>query len=395
VIATPASATAPPTAVMAEGTSPSAATSAPVGAAARSAGRPPASGSAIAAPRPIAHAVTASVPWRASSAFWETKNVAGHDRRDRSGARVHAPPAISQHLAALERQVGVALLERQGRRVTLTPAARLLVGRTERVLAELEAAEAELAADGGEVRGTVRLAAFPTAAATIVPRAMASFASDHPAAEVTLAELEPEDALPALKLGEVDVAVIQSYDFSPRPPDPSVELTLLLEDDLHVAVPADHPAVGDAVELEALAGERWIAGYLDTACHRVVVTSCRAAGFEPRVVARSTTSAPCWPWSPPARASRSSRAWASTASPAASAWRGRRDARCAGASSRRCAAGAPGIRAWRRLCKRWSGRSQGGRRRLTLSASRVRRAASRAAPGTPADDPCHTQPTTA
>jgi DNA-binding transcriptional LysR family regulator len=197
----------------------------------------------------------------------------------------YTPPAISQHLAALERQVGVALLERQGRRVALTPAARLLVGRTERVLAELEAAEAELAA--GEVRGTVRLTAFPTAAATIVPRAMARFAADHPAAEVTLAELEPEDALPALKLGDADVAVIHSYDFSPRPPDPSIELTPLLEDDLHVAVPADHPAAGDVVALDDLEGERWIAGYLDTACHRVVVTSCRAAGFEPRVVARS------------------------------------------------------------------------------------------------------------
>jgi DNA-binding transcriptional LysR family regulator len=197
----------------------------------------------------------------------------------------YTPPAISQHLAALERQAGVALLERQGRRVALTPAAQLLVGRTERVLAELEAAEAELAA--GEVRGTVRLAAFPTAAATIVPRAMASFAAEHPAAEVTLAELEPEDALPALKLGEADVAVVHSYDFSPRPPDASAELTLLLEDDLHVAVPAGHPAAGEVVDLAALAGERWIAGYLDTACHRVVVTSCRAAGFEPRVAARS------------------------------------------------------------------------------------------------------------
>jgi DNA-binding transcriptional LysR family regulator len=197
----------------------------------------------------------------------------------------YTPPAISQHLAALERQVGVALLERQGRRVALTPAARVLVGRTERVLAELEAAEADLAA--GEVRGTVRLTAFPTAAATIVPRAMATFAVDHPAAEVTLAELEPEDALPALKLGEADVAVIHSYDFSPRPPDPSLELTPLLEDDLHVAVPADHPAAGQVVALEDLAAERWIAGYLDTACHRVVMTSCRAAGFEPRVVARS------------------------------------------------------------------------------------------------------------
>ena len=199
----------------------------------------------------------------------------------------YTPPAISQHLAALERQVGVALLERQGRRVVLTPAARLLVGRTERVLAELEAAEADLAAEGGDVRGTVRLAAFPTAAATIVPTAMATFAAGHPLAEVMLTELEPEDALPALKLGEADVAVIHEYDFSPRRSDPSVELTPLFDDDIHVAVPAGHPSAGEAIALETLAGERWVAGYLDTACHRVVITACRAAGYDPHVVARS------------------------------------------------------------------------------------------------------------
>src|ERR671935_1200663 len=199
----------------------------------------------------------------------------------------YTPPAVSQHLAALERQVGVALLERHGRRVALTPAAHLLVARTERVLAELEAAEAELAAGNGDLRGSVRLAAFPTAAATLVPSAMTTFAARHPHAEVLLSELEPEDALPALKLGEVDLAVVHEYDFSPRGDDPSVELTPLTDDELRIAVPADHPAAGDEIALEALAGERWIAGYLDTACHRVVVTACRAAGFEPRIVARS------------------------------------------------------------------------------------------------------------
>jgi DNA-binding transcriptional LysR family regulator len=199
----------------------------------------------------------------------------------------YTPPAVSQHLAALERQVGVPLLERQGRRVALTPAARLLVARTERVLAELEAAEAELAAGNGDLRGSVRLAAFPTAAATLVPSAMAVFAARHPGAEVLLSELEPEDALPALKLGEADLAIVHEYDFSPRGDDPSIELTPLIEDGIHVAVPAGHPAAGDEVALRALAGERWIAGYVDTACHRVVVTACRAAGFEPRIVARS------------------------------------------------------------------------------------------------------------
>ena len=112
------------------------------------------------------------------------------------------------------------------------------------MLAELEAAEAELAAADGDVRGSVRLAAFPTAAATLVPRAMAAFAARHPRAEVLLSELEPEDALPALKLGEADVAVIHEYDFSPRGDDTSIELTPLAEDEIHVAVPAEHPAAG-------------------------------------------------------------------------------------------------------------------------------------------------------
>jgi DNA-binding transcriptional LysR family regulator len=199
----------------------------------------------------------------------------------------YSAPAVSQHLAALERQVGGALLERHGRGVTLTPAAVLLVGRTERVLAELEAAEAELAAGDGEVRGSVRLAAFPTAAATLAPRAMALFGERHPGAEVLLLELEPEDALPALKLGEADVAVVHEYDFSPRGDDPAVELAPLVEDELYVAVPASHPAAGESIALDALAGERWVAGYVDTACHRVVITACRAAGFEPRIVAKS------------------------------------------------------------------------------------------------------------
>jgi DNA-binding transcriptional LysR family regulator len=150
-----------------------------------------------------------------------------HMLRELSGAAPSPPPRGRSALAARDLPAppprssagSVSLLERQGRRVRLTPAAHLLVRRTERVLAELEAAEAELAASQTEVRGVVRLAAFPTAAATLVPRAMAAFASRHSHAEVTLAELEPEAALPALKLGEVDVAIVHEYDFRTRGDD--------------------------------------------------------------------------------------------------------------------------------------------------------------------------------
>ncbi len=200
----------------------------------------------------------------------------------------YTPSAVSQQLLTLERETGAALLERDGRSVRLTDAAERLVLRTEAVLAELEAAEAELAAGEARVQGTIRLAAFPTAAATLAPAAMAAFAEAHPDAEVVLDELEPEEARPALKLGDVDVALLHEYDFSPHPEDPGIELTPLMEDDLLIALPEDHPAASTrAVELGTLADERWVAGYLDTACHRVVLTSCRAAGFEPRIAART------------------------------------------------------------------------------------------------------------
>ena len=200
----------------------------------------------------------------------------------------YTAPAISQQLAALERESGAGLLERDGRSVRLTDTAQRLVLRTEVVLAELEAAQAELAADSDMLHGTMRLAAFPTAAATLAPRAMSAFGRAHPQASVVLHELEPEQARPALKLGEVDVAIVHEYDFSPQPDDPGIALRPLLEDELLVALPNDHPAArGRKVDLRELEHERWVAGYLDTACHRVVLTTCRAAGYEPLLAART------------------------------------------------------------------------------------------------------------
>src|SRR5918992_2891436 len=92
----------------------------------------------------------------------------------------YTPSAISQSLAQLEREAGATLLERDGRRVRLTPAAHGLVARTERVLAELDAAEAELAAEHEAVRGEVVIGAFPSAAARLVVPAVAELAGGHP-----------------------------------------------------------------------------------------------------------------------------------------------------------------------------------------------------------------------
>jgi DNA-binding transcriptional LysR family regulator len=130
----------------------------------------------------------------------------------------YTPSAVSQSLAQLEREVGVPLLERDGRRVRLTPAARSLVARTDRVLSELDAAEAELAAEEGSVRGSVVIGAFPSAAAGLVVPAVARLSARHTELACTIREHEPEDGIPLLRSGELDLLVSESYDdVPPRP----------------------------------------------------------------------------------------------------------------------------------------------------------------------------------
>ena len=196
----------------------------------------------------------------------------------------YTAPAVSQQLAALEREAGVALLERNGRRRRLTPAGEELVARTEGILRELEAAEAALERTTTHVAGVLRCAAFASAHRVLVPRAIATLAADHPDLRVTTVELEPEDSLPALKLGELDVALAQEYAFAPNPPDAALERTELADDPLRIALPEDHPLAGaDAVDVALLDAEPWVAGREGSFCHLVVIHSARRAGFEPRL----------------------------------------------------------------------------------------------------------------
>ena len=196
----------------------------------------------------------------------------------------YTAPAVSQQLAALEREAGVALLEKNGRGRRLTPAGEELVSRTESILRELEAAEAALEATTTQVAGVLRTAAFASAHRVLLPRAIATLGARHPDLRVTTQDMEPEDSLPALKLGELDLALAQEYGFAPTPPDPALERTELLEDLLRVALPEDHPLAGaDTVDIAELDAEPWIAGREGSFCHLVVVHSTRAAGYEPRL----------------------------------------------------------------------------------------------------------------
>jgi len=199
------------------------------------------------------------------------------------------PSAISQQLSALERETGVELLAREGRRLTLTEPGRRLVARTDEVLAALEAAEADLEASVGEVRGTVTVAAFPTAAAVLVAPVVKALDQRHPTLTVRVEELEPHESLPALRLGEVDLAVVHDYDTIPRTHDPAFTEHPLMRDPLRIAFAAADPRAHESdVDLADLADDPWIAGRPGTACGTVVTTAGRAAGFEPRIVAHAS-----------------------------------------------------------------------------------------------------------
>ena len=198
------------------------------------------------------------------------------------------PSAVSQQLATLERVTGVALVVRGPRSVRLTEAGRALAGHAEDVLARLQAAETDLQALAGLRRGNVRVASFPTAYATIMPGAIASFRARHPGVELHLTEADPRAGLARVKAGELDVALVYEYDFVPLPPQEGVELVHLLDDPVHVLLPRAHPAARRrAVRLADLADEPWITSTGRSSCHAFVRRACNASGFDPEVTMES------------------------------------------------------------------------------------------------------------
>jgi DNA-binding transcriptional LysR family regulator len=199
----------------------------------------------------------------------------------------YSAPAVSQQLAALEREVGMRLTERAGRGIELTAAAAILVAHTDALLARLDAAESDLAALRDQVAGRVELAAFPSAGATIVPAAWAALAHAAPNVQLGLTEMEPDESLPAVLRGETDVAVAHEYDLVPRPLDPLFERRELARDPVLLAVPASSPLAGP-VDLSSLAGQPFLAPRGNTSCAEMIQRACARAGFVPRVVARAS-----------------------------------------------------------------------------------------------------------
>jgi DNA-binding transcriptional LysR family regulator len=227
----------------------------------------------------------------------------------------YAQPSVSHHLARLEAETGVKLIQRAGRGIRLTEAGRLLADRAAEVLGRLDAAENELAAQAGLRAGRVRLAAFPSALGTIVPAAAAMLRAEHPHMDLRLTEAEPPEALRMLRAGYVDVALVfrhgqQQAPASPAAPAPDEDGTrgrLLLDEPVHLvtrartapAAPAQGAAGAGAggatggpgaagtpgepgrLDLARYAGHRWIAGC--DRCRVNLITQCALAGFTPKI----------------------------------------------------------------------------------------------------------------
>lgn len=200
-------------------------------------------------------------------------------------------PAVSQQLAALEKEAGVPLLEKDGRRLRLTSAGRLVVGHAEVILGGLAAAEADLQALRGGGRGLVRIAAFPSAARVLLPRVWRRLTSDpKQLLDLRIAEHEPTSAAKALRHGEADIALVHAYSLLPRDVPPGCEQHRLLDDPVLLALSSDTAAryrlePGESVDLGRFAEENWLLPGADTSCHELAQRACGAAGFVPRAVA--------------------------------------------------------------------------------------------------------------
>ena len=190
-------------------------------------------------------------------------------------------PAVSRQIATLEAEAGARLVVRSARGVRLTPAGELLVGHAEAILDRLTTAESQLAALADGTRGRLRISAFPSANATLIPLAISAFRDAHPGIELRLAEQVTSAALAGLAAGELDLAVVSSAGALEAPE--GVAFDPLMDDPHLVALARSHPlAQRERLTLADLRDETWIEGR-PSECTNALLAAAERAGFEPRI----------------------------------------------------------------------------------------------------------------
>ena len=192
--------------------------------------------------------------------------------------------AVSQHITALEREVGLPLIERGTRPVELTEAGYALTRHATGIFARLEGAEQELGEIAGRRHGRLRFGTFPTALATLVPPAFAAFRRDHPEVTLTVVDDHLQRLIPRLEAGELDLALIYDHEAIPDISARDLERIPLLDDVFQAVLPAGHRLARRrrTLELSELSGEPWIGGAPTSAWYRIASDACRRAGFTPQ-----------------------------------------------------------------------------------------------------------------
>ena len=197
------------------------------------------------------------------------------------------PSAVSQQLATLEREAGVALLERSGRGVRLTDPALVLVEHAAALLERAERAEADLAAAAGNVSGRGRIAGFQSVSIHVAIPAIRALGRAAPRLRCELVEAEPEQALPALALGDVDLVLGDEWRHQPWRLPTGLARRDLLRDPVRVVLSARHALARrhrGPVPLAELAGEAWATGHPGMAWEEMLQRTCRAHGdFDPDI----------------------------------------------------------------------------------------------------------------
>ena len=196
----------------------------------------------------------------------------------------YTPSAVSQQLRTLANDLGVELVVQDGRRIRLTPAARVLLDQTESLYARWEEIRGlvALADDGGG--GALRLCGFSTAAAALLPRVAAHLRQSQPSWQVRIIEVEPRQCFELLLADQADVAVVVATAELPSADDPRFELNQLLVDPLDLLLPENHRLAHEPhVQLADLADEAWIMDRPGRPYHQLLQSACAAAGFTPVV----------------------------------------------------------------------------------------------------------------
>ncbi|GAB3494784.1 LysR family transcriptional regulator [Flexivirga sp.] len=194
-----------------------------------------------------------------------------------------SPSSVSQQLSQLEREVGVPLLRKAGRRLELTPAAEVLVEHTERILSQLEEAESAAIGVSGEASGTLRIAVFQSAAVAFMPRLLAELAAAHPRLRVTMSQREPEEGLRETAAHEFDLVIAEQYPNHAAPRYPSLDRVPLTTDSLHLAVPAHRHGFDQVCSIADARTLPWVMEPPGAASRHWAEQLCRQSGFEPDV----------------------------------------------------------------------------------------------------------------